>query len=401
MATKSIITAGLLAALLALLAPYLIRRGQILRLFYTNAPDRLPRINALKTQEVKFADKIRSCEDALLIESKGYAILPCDAGRERWNSVMGFFVPGPVPKGELYLYDYKNAAATDSEALTPIEFVDYSPGDDFHSLGVAFDEATWILYVANNRFDGPKVDLFKLSEDYLQAKHIRSIQHHLIHGPNAIVIKNDHEFFVTNDHYFLMKQSRYLSMAETYLGLPLGTVVHVDISSPTAVEANVVARVPFANGIELINETTLAVASTSNGEVRLYSLGSSEKGSVPTLTYRSAIRVPFSVDNLSRSGDGRLVLAGHPHPPSLTKYASARYICNDPAELAKADPTMQEYCRTGQTCSWVSEWTEAGGLKHLYADTDYPSSATAAYDSERNVGIITGLYARGILIWRD
>lgn len=75
---------------LALLSPYLYDRSQTLKLFYQNAPERLPRINAFATHEVKFADSVRSCEDAILVESVGLAILPCDPGRERWNSVMVF-----------------------------------------------------------------------------------------------------------------------------------------------------------------------------------------------------------------------------------------------------------------------------------------------------------------------
>jgi arylesterase / paraoxonase len=266
---------------------------------------------------------------------------------------------------------------------------------------MAFDEPSSTLFVANNRHDGPRVDLFHLDLATLQARHIRSIAHPLIHGPNAITIRNSHELFLTNDHHFLMKNGRLLSQVETYLGLSLGTVVHVDISDPQTTKANKVARVAFANGIEIINDTTLAVASTSKTKVNLYTIvDGPTPNSSPSLVYRSSIKTPFNVDNLSRTSDGRLLLAGHPHVPSLTKYAATRWICNDPAELAKADAPTQEYCETAQCGSWVSEWTETGGLKHLYADTQYPSSATAAYDPEYKVGIIAGLYGKGILVWR-
>lgn len=302
----------------------------------------------------------------------------------------------------MYLYDYKDAATADVDALKRIELVDYQSGDDFHSLGMTYDEPTSTLYVANNRHDGPRVDLFRLDMKALQAKHIRSIRHDLIHGPNAIVLKNSHEFFVTNDHYFLMAKSRFLSQLETYLAFPLGTVVHVDIADPDVVKASIVARLPFANGIEMINGTTLAVASSNKAQVQLYTVDSNnEAGSSPSLTYHSAIKAPFHVDNLSLSADGRLLLAGHPHMPSLTKFAKTRFICNNPDELLDADEATQEYCKTGQTGSWVSEWTEHGGLKHLYVDTEYPTSATAVYDSGRNVGIVAGLYAKGVLVWRD
>jgi hypothetical protein len=73
---------------LALLSPFIYERGQTLSLFWKNAPKRLVKINTFASYEIKFADRIRSCEDALLIESEGLAILGCDPGRERWNTVM-------------------------------------------------------------------------------------------------------------------------------------------------------------------------------------------------------------------------------------------------------------------------------------------------------------------------
>lgn len=37
---------------------------------------------------MKFADKLRNCEDALLDEAMGLAILSCDVGRDKWNTIM-------------------------------------------------------------------------------------------------------------------------------------------------------------------------------------------------------------------------------------------------------------------------------------------------------------------------
>lgn len=57
-------------------------------MMYKNAPGRLPEINTFRSYEIKFADRVRSCEDVLILESRGLAILACDPGRERWNTVM-------------------------------------------------------------------------------------------------------------------------------------------------------------------------------------------------------------------------------------------------------------------------------------------------------------------------
>ena len=63
-------------------------RADILSTFYLNAPERLVKVNTAKAYHIKFADRVRSCEDAFLIEEEGLSILACDAGRERFNTVM-------------------------------------------------------------------------------------------------------------------------------------------------------------------------------------------------------------------------------------------------------------------------------------------------------------------------
>lgn len=73
---------------------WLYDRSATLRTFTDNQPSRLIRINGFKSQEVKFSDQVRSCEDVMLLKDEGLALLACDAGRERWNTVM---VSSPNP----------------------------------------------------------------------------------------------------------------------------------------------------------------------------------------------------------------------------------------------------------------------------------------------------------------
>ncbi|KAK6949344.1 hypothetical protein Daesc_009419 [Daldinia eschscholtzii] len=404
MATKTAIFVIVLAALL----PSLYDLGQKLVLMYNNAPERFLNINNLNSSEVKFSDTIRDCEDALLVESKGLAIVACDPGREVWNTVMGIFIPGPVPNAEIYAYNYGNADTLDSEALTRFQIVGYDSGADFHTLGIAYDEETSTLFVTNHRKEGRTIELFKLDFGTFTATHFRTIQHPLFRSPNAIALLNSHEFLVTNDHHFLMENSRILSMVETLLGLPLATVLHVDISPlledpATPAKVDTVARLAFPNGIEIVNETTVAIASTTGTAVYLYDIAipASTNTTSPTLTYKSKVNFPFWVDNIQISGDGTLFAAGHPHPATLSKYASSRHGCGSPEILAAADASFQEYCRNAQGFSGVSKWTESGGVEHIYFDDKYPTSSTAVFDSKRKVGIITGLYAKGILVWRE
>jgi arylesterase/paraoxonase len=51
----------------------------------------------------------------------------------------------------------------------------------------------------------------------------------------------------------------------------------------------------------------------------------------------------------------------------------------------------------------VQSWdgNAKGELRDLYAGMEYGGSTTAVRDVARNVGIVTGLYEKGIMVWRD
>lgn len=157
-----------------------------------------------------------------------------------------------------------------------------------------------------------------------------------------------------------------------------------------------------------MNETTVALAATNTGNVYFYTL--SPPSSQPaqkhrTLKYRSFIHVPFYPDNLSvaRGKHPRLLIAGHPHLGLLTRFAKTRWICNRPEQLAKPEhASMREKCGNVHPApSWVAEWTEQDGLRHLWSGWAYPSSATAVKDDSANVGLVAGLYAKGLMVWRE
>lgn len=444
----------------------------MLATMYNNVPSRLTPVDNLGTssiRQIKFADRpsFRSCEDALLVESLGVAIVACDPGRDRWNTVMGVNVPedksegegrGPVPGASLYIYDYKTfpngGDDDDDKVLRTVGIIGFpvsSPGErDLHTLGMAFDEPSSTLLVTNHAMEGgSRIEVFELdgldssssSPPLLlpKATHIRTIKHPLLHAPNSIAIvegTGGAEFFVTNDHAIPSVRSKLLSVIETYVAAPTGTVVYVRVGDGE-VKAHVVARLPFANGIVIFNATTIAVSSSSKAAVYLFKVqpafGAEGKNdsadTVPyTLTYASRIRTTFAPDNLSvahssssSSSSGKteaekLLIAGHAHAPTLSRYVATRHVCHneDPAVREKADPEMQAYCERTETGivsnggsggeaapSWVSEWSEEHGLKTLYVGMEYPSSATAAWDAGRGVGIIAGLSARGLFVWKE
>ncbi|KAI7760562.1 hypothetical protein LZL87_009446 [Fusarium oxysporum] len=335
-----------------------------------------------------------SCEDVLLIEEYHLAILACDPGRERHNTVMGIFAGNVTNNAELWAYDYTITDGTDAESLKRIKLAGFPHASDFHTLGMAFDLETCNLFVVSHAIAGSRIELFNLDIGSLAASYVQTVQHPLINAPNSIASINGHEFYVTNDHYITKKQSFLLSNLETYLGPPTGTVVHVSLKD-SDIDVKVVAWVPFANGIEILNSSTVAVASSSRAAIYMFNASDAT-----TFKETSRIKLPFLPDNLSGSG-GKLMIAGHGNMPALEKFTQSRRFCNDPFEYERADPTVKESCVKVKAVSWISEWSESEGLRHLYVDTEYPSSSTAVKDAGKGVGIISGLYAKGILIWRD
>jgi sugar lactone lactonase YvrE len=307
----------------------------------------------------------------------------------------------------LFAYSYADGDVSDTESLRKIELIDYPADLDLHTLGLAFDEETSTLFAANHARAGARIETFRLDLAALTATHLASIEHPLIHAPNAIaLVQGTSELYVTNDHYFTARRSKLLSQLETYLSPPGGSVIHVDLRAG-GVEATVAARLPYANGIEIINSTTVAVASTSGASVYLYHqkrecADDDDNGSWSSpLAYGSRIRLPFLPDNLGRTADGGLLIAGHAHAPSTTRFGATRHVCNDDAALAAAAPAMREYCSAAASPSWVARWSEERGLEHLYVGNEFPTSSTARIDEGRGVGIISGLYAKGILVWRS
>ncbi|KAF5709945.1 serum paraoxonase lactonase 3 [Fusarium mundagurra] len=380
--------------LIGLIASFVYERINLIQTFYQNAPSRITKVNNIGRYEIKFEDQIRSCEDILLIEEYHLAILACDPGRERYNTVMGVFAGNATDNAEIWAYDYTITDGPEAESLKRIKLAGFPHASDFHTLGMAFDLETSNLFVVSHAVAGSRIELFNLDIGSLTASYIQTIQHPSINAPNSIASINGQEFYVTNDHYITKKQSFLLSNLETYLGTPTGTVVHVNLKD-SDIDVKVVAWVPFANGIEILNSSTVAVASSSRAAIYMFNTPDAT-----TFKETSRIKLPFLPDNLSGSG-GKLMIAGHGNMPALAKFTLSRRFCNDPFEYERADPTVKESCVKLQAVSWVSEWSESEGLKHLYVDTEYPSSSTAVKDAGKGVGIISGLYAKGILIWRD
>lgn len=59
---------------------------------FANAPHKINKVSAFKSYDVKFAHQVRNCEDVVLDEDQGFALLSCNPTRDNWNPVMVPFI---------------------------------------------------------------------------------------------------------------------------------------------------------------------------------------------------------------------------------------------------------------------------------------------------------------------
>ncbi|KAK6008194.1 hypothetical protein QM012_000097 [Aureobasidium pullulans] len=330
--------------------------------------------------EIKYATKLRNCEDLVVDDKAGYVVLGCDEGRDVWNTVMGVFGKTTPQNGQLYLYDYSRSPPS----LESIRLLNTPSDYSFHPLGLSLHLATDTLLAVNHGTSGSTVDQFHFSRLGNSATFIKRISSPYLRAPNAVVQISNTEVLVTNDHFFTPRNSPLLNKIETYLGLPLGGITYVNLKTE---EAQQIARTPFANGLAVLNSTAVAVASSSSAKVFLYEMDKST--TPPTLTYKEAIALPFWPDNLHVTGD-TLFITGHAQLAALTKFAKSRKDCGADTTSAGCD---------GVAPSYVAQWIRERGVEDVYVGTEIYASSGIAMDEKRGVSVISGLYGKGLLIW--
>lgn len=267
--------------------------------------------------------------------------------------------------------------------------IDYPNVADFQPLGIEFEAATSTLYLINHsRNSSNTLEVFQVSVKDATAKHVQTLKHPMLPAPNSIHTLGNGKLLVTNDHYIGALTSPLLSRVETFSAIPGGSVVYLDMNNPS--EAKTLARVGFANGVTMLNATTVAVASTAKPGIYLYTFNPD----TVELQYVKHFRVPAAVDNLSVDSKGKLLMAGHPFAFALMAVSKTRANCD-----SQGDDEAKKACELSSP-SWVAEWSEEEGMKTVYRGSgeEFGSSTTFARDVGRGVGIITGLYQRGILV---
>lgn len=389
---------------------YLARRLPELALM--NASPAIAEVRDFDNYSIKFTNRLRNCEDAIMIEDDAAALIMCDPGRDHWNTVMGVFPRDTIAleNGDIWLYRYREIESGDgneNDNLMHVTIADYRGHFSFHPLGADYHRPTSTLFVVNHHVDGSRIEVFKLdlsSPSGPIARHQRSIIDTKLHSPNAIAALSDVEFYVTNDHYFLAQDHSMLHTIEQYAGLPGGTVTHVSLPHENEkggkVHTKIAGRVAFANGIALLNSTHLAVSSTNTVRVHIFSIR-------PDHTLDSKHRtlvLPAMPDNLAVDSAGTLYIAGHPRPFVLTIDINRRQECAE--RIARSQTPVseeeQDECFDVHAPSWTAKWTPEEGLRELYVGRrEFGSSTSVIADPKKGLGIITGLYERGILVWRE
>ena len=288
--------------------------------------------------------------------------------------------------GQLYLYDYTST----STVPEPLQLLDFPASQtDFHPLGIEYHAESKTLYVINHAQAGTRLELFRLWPQDHAATHLKTIIHPQIHSPNSLAVIDEHSLYITNDHFFLSRFHPWLAQLETWLGPSSGNVIHFNIQTNAA---TVLDHIAFTNGVALINNRTLAVASSSNLKVYIYHAPNDDP---PKLYLKHTISVPFLPDNLSVDSNGKLLISGHPHPFSMVAYAKSRDACRSGVGAEK-DKACALKAATG-----VAEWTESEGLKVLWMSEEFATGSTAVRDVGKGVGIVSGLYDNGLLVWKE
>ncbi|KAJ8072534.1 hypothetical protein AAF712_009361 [Marasmius tenuissimus] len=306
---------------------------------YYHAGNYLTQCSSLKDEQNGL---LRNCEDATFWELHDSAgklterkvLLSCDEGRREWNTVMGP-LEDPEPHGTLWIYSPQSTDATPAR----IFLQNYPEGHDFHPLGIEIypshgGNASY-LYVVNHARHKTVIEQFLLDPTKPRyAKYLQTLTSPWFISPNSLALTSPTSFFVSNDHFITRRLpviGKFVPLIETLLALPFSFVSHVSLDGQTEsgaseVQHSVVAPfISFSNGVAVSpSGSQLAIASTVVGQVFIYNVTQSPSSTKPTLTHLHTVQLPFSVDNLAWTSPSEIVVAGHPHFPTLLKFIAMK-----------------------------------------------------------------------------
>jgi arylesterase/paraoxonase len=300
-------------------------------------------------------------------------------------------------EGRIYYYDYGKSSFKDEGSVheLPVSglYSSKTQPNTLHPLGMGLHRESRTLFVINLGKGGPAIEVVKLDAKGTSGVHKETLKHPLIATPNSVWPLSEDEILFTNDHRWTGRTNPVLSKLENLALIPGGSVVHYNLKTK---EAKKLWNIPFANGVAALNKTHIAVASTTMPAVLIFELDRA----ATALTLKLTLRPTFWADNLSVDAAGKLLLAGHPHPFLLQRAAEG-------SQFYDVDETGEAGLRPGgerpRSPSWVVEWdgNPEGKLTNLFVGHEFGSSTSAVRDLKRGVGFVSGLYEKGIMMWKE
>lgn len=304
----------------------------------------------------------------------------------------------PNPRGTLWLYSphetvqaeagsILNAKTPSAPPAKPVELTleGYPEGHDFHPLGVkvypSYGRNASNVYVVNHARHHSVIEQFVLSPDApTSIRFVRTLESPSFVSPNALALTSPDSFYVTNDHLFTRRFSGLFAIIETLLGLPFSYTEHVVLdpspftTQPIFSTEKVATLVAFSNGISIsANGTLVAIASTSLSRIHFYTRDLTTNALAPKTT----VSLPFVPDNIDFDDEDNLIVAGHPHFPTLTKVVTGE------APYAPG---------------WVISVTLGEGHARTKWDAEAPVSASSLIPAPKNAKLRTLLQTDGQLI---
>ncbi|KAF8325170.1 uncharacterized protein EI90DRAFT_2171556 [Cantharellus anzutake] len=346
-----------------------------------------------------FLDRLRFCEDATIWHAPSHPklLITCDPGRQEWNTVM-----------------------TSSNRVQRLALEGYPIQADFHPLGihtVSSPGKPSTVFIVNHGRSNTTIEIFHLHDSsptspYPKLEYVQTLAHPAFVSPNAIVPISPVSFYVSNDHRFTRRiplVGDFVSLAESLFAAPLSWVDRVDIQSEGSSQFNVtraISNIKFANGVAVSPDgKEFAVSSTTGLAIHFYDRTVDEETKEEKLTYRTSVPVPFTPDNLSYDEsefDSRtLIVAGHPHFPSLLQVAKKK-ARTAPSWVIAIEPVIDEPPKTGDLAAPYGVYERVSAVDSHTITTLYQSDGTHFSSSATGIKhgndfFVTGLYAEGIL----
>ena len=87
-----------------------------------------------------------------------------------------------------------------------------------------------------------------------------------------------------------------------------------------------------------------------------------------------------------------MLIAGHALLRSFNAFCKQRVRCGE--------DTGSEGCR-GSSPFFAVEWTEEEGVEEIYLGSEVDTGSSVVRDVKRGVGMVSGLYGKGLLVWDE